>query len=140
MTINWTLIEQIDFDSGLSSPSYSAIYIDFIDGINTIYQPLVITALNPAVAEYIVTSGGPPGPSGSNITFSVCVNDIINFGNYSESVNGPLKLRIWQIGDISSPSLIIYVLGYSFIANWSAITTNSNSPHFATAIAGPIGP
>ena len=44
------------------------------------------------------------------------------------------------MGALASPSLQIYVLGYSFIANWSAITTNSNSPHFATATPGPIGP
>jgi hypothetical protein len=141
MTINWTLIEQIDFGSSFTLPAYSAIYIDFTDLTEVIvYTPFTINANSPAVAEYIVTSGGPPGPiTGSNITFSVCVNDIINFTGYDINTIGPLKLRIHQIGNTSSPSPI-NVIGYSFIADWSAITTNGNSPHFATATSGQTGP
>jgi hypothetical protein len=137
ITINWTLMEEIDERTSYVK-SYSSIYIDFVSSITSIvYTPVTINRVNGgAIGEYIQTSLDVA------ITQSVSVNDFIDFTGYDVNTDGTLLLRIWQLGQSDGINTIdIYKL--TFYSDWSEITTTSNvfpylyGPTPITASPGP---
>lgn len=129
-------MEQIDERTSFLK-SYSSIYIDFISqSTSIIYTPNIINQTNGgAIGEYIQT------PQGGAITQSVSVNDFVDFTGYNFNIDGPLILRIWQLGETGALSAIdIYKI--TFFADWSAITTISQTsgqtgPTSITSTQGP---
>jgi hypothetical protein len=133
ITINWTLMEEIGL---VYAKSYSSIYIDFIaQNTLVVYTPVTVNSVNGgAIGEYIQSGPG-------TISQSVSVNDFVDLTGYNINTSGQLYLRIWQLGE-SGALTAIDVLKIAFYADWSAITTNSQTtgitgPTSITAVQGP---
>jgi hypothetical protein len=126
ITINWTLMEEIDERTSYGK-SYSSIYIDFIaQNTSLVYTPVTVNEVNGgAIGEYMQSGPG-------TISQSVSVNDFVDLTGYNINTDGQLFLRIWQLGE-SGAFTAIDVLKIAFYADWSAITTNSQT----TGITGP---